>query len=655
MLACLIIYSSYAFSQYDRYYYFSRGRDHMISSRYTSAVADFSILIQADSSLHEGYFFRGIAKYNLGDYIGALQDFNKSLDRNPVYTQGYHYRAITFSQLNRFDDAVKDYEIALSIRPDHTGIYFSRGISYIMAQKFDEAIADLNLYIRKEPNSSDAYINRGTAYLMKHDTISALQDYNKAIYYNAFDPNAFVRRARIYASQDNNSRALDDLDQSIKLDSTSSFTYFNRALVRHNVNDVYGALSDLSKVLELDPDNALGYYNRALIRSQIGDYNNALEDYRHVIEINPENVLVYYNRAAVQIDLNNYGAAIQDYSRAIELYPDFATAYINRSYAKNRMGQYESARRDYDIAQQKIAQFRREASDSTFSMFADTSKTFSKLLALDADFTKKTFENRLENRRIELLIKPQFKFAEGAEKPNIPLDKQYFFPPINRFLGGLGLEKVFLSAQNIDISDSISSKMDFTADILIERDDKKEIALGYFIKGIKQTQMKQYSVALDYYSKAIELDPSNIYYYLNRSATRSEMIEFISNMESSIPRLNLNNNIQSSKNSTSQKVYNYNEALQDLDKLESLNNTFAYQHYNRGNLMCLSDKMPEAIESYTKAIKQYPHFAEAYFNRGLILIYLHDTEKGCLDVSKSGELGISNAYMVIKRYCLNEE
>ncbi|MDR1582393.1 MAG: tetratricopeptide repeat protein [Prevotellaceae bacterium] len=655
ILILFITVSNYSFAQYDKYYYFSRGREHLINSRYAYAITDFSILIKADSSLYEGYFFRGIAKYNLNDYIGALLDFNKALNINPVFTQAYHYRAITFSQLNRFDEAMKDYENAIDLRPDNIGIYFSRGITYLMSQQFDKSIEDFNTFLRHEPNSSDAFVNRGTAYLMRKDTTRALEDYNKAIYFSSFDPNGYIRRARIYAMRNENQKAIKDLDQAIRLDSTSSFVFFSRALVRYARDDITGALNDLTKVINLDPYNALSYYNRALIRSQIGDYNNALDDYGQVMDINPDNVLAYFNRAAVEIELNDYDAAIMDYTKAIELYPDFATAYMNRSIVKNRIGQYESARKDYEIAQQKITLFRKDASDSSFSIFADTSKTFNKLLALDADFTKKTFNNRLESQNIALMIQPLFKLIEGATKSDIALDKQYFFPLIDDFLKNEHLKNVALSNQNIEIDNTIANKMDSISEFLIRNDDNNKKALGYFIKGMSQAQIKQYSSAINYYAKAITLDPTNIFYYLNRSVTQSEMIDFISNIENSIPKLSLSDNIVSSKNVMNQRVFDYKEAINDLDKIESLNPNFAYLHYNNGNLLCLLNKMPEAIEAYTKAIKQYPYFAEAYFNRGLVSIYLRDTEKGCIDISKSGEMGINDAYQIIKRYCINEE
>ena len=54
------------------------------------------------------------------------------------------------------------------------------------------------------------------------------------------------------------------------------------------------------------------------------------------------------------------------------------------------------------------------------------------------------------------------------------------------------------------------------------------------------------------------------------------------------------------------------------------------------NLYCLSSKFVESVDSYTKAISVYPYMGDAYFNRGLVLIYLKDKEKGCIDLSRAG-------------------
>jgi len=46
-----------------------------------------------------------------------------------------------------------------------------------------------------------------------------------------------------------------------------------------------------------------------------------------------------------------------------------------------------------------------------------------------------------------------------------------------------------------------------------------------------------------------------------------------------------------------------------------------------------------------------PKFAEAYTYRGLAKINLNYKDGGCLDFSKSGELGHEEAYDHIKEYC----
>ena len=51
------------------------------------------------------------------------------------------------------------------------------------------------------------------------------------------------------------------------------------------------------------------------------------------------------------------------------------------------------------------------------------------------------------------------------------------------------------------------------------------------------------------------------------------------------------------------------------------------------------------------AVSCDPSFAEAYYNKGLLLILMHENETACVNLSKAGELGILDAYPVIKRYC----
>jgi hypothetical protein len=57
------------------------------------------------------------------------------------------------------------------------------------------------------------------------------------------------------------------------------------------------------------------------------------------------------------------------------------------------------------------------------------------------------------------------------------------------------------------------------------------------------------------------------------------------------------------------------------------------------------------VQDYTIAVAIDPNFAEAFYNRAITLIYLKNTKDACLDLSRAGELGVQEAYTVIKRYC----
>ncbi len=95
----------------------------------------------------------------------------------------------------------------------------------------------------------------------------------------------------------------------------------------------------------------------------------------------------------------------------------------------------------------------------------------------------------------------------------------------------------------------------------------------------------------------------------------------------------------------------YKKSLKDYDKVLRLNPNMSFAYYNRANLKLRLKKYQRAIDDYSMAIRLEPKMAEAYYNRALILLYLKENKLACKDLSKAGELGISDAYNVIKRYC----
>ena len=655
-IALLFVFCLEAAAQFDLDHFYYRGRQALIDGKYSQAIESFNVLSMLDTSSYEAYFFRGIAKYNLGDFAGAQRDFDNTIRLNPIYTPAYHYRAITLSRVGKYDLALKDLEEAVDLRPSYTGLYFSRGVTYFLSQQFELAIKDFNIFIRREPGEANAYLNRGACYLYLNDTTKALTDYNKAIKLNKYDPEGYIRRSRVYAMQDKLDDAVQDLDVAIHLDSTNTFAFFNRALIKYDRQDLKGALADLNRVLEEEPGNALTLYNRALIYAQVGDYSAALDDYDRVLNINPNNVLAYFNRAAVFMELGRYRNAMDDYSQAINLYPDFAKAYMNRAYAKSQLGQYNSSKQDYDIAQRKIREYQALTADSTgHAAFADTTRKYDRLLALDADFAKNDFDNELlQYRDVDVKLKPLYRMipTDSLQVSHEPLQHKFEDADLDAFLASSPLKLKFSSDKTSGIGNPSSARDEVNRLLKEDRNSR-----NLFAKGLVETENRQFNTALACYDEAIEKDPDNIFFYINRGSLQAEMIDFISSIESNVQILTLDNDSKTMKTRVQDQVkrsYDYTSAIHDMTKAAALDPGFPYIYYNLGNLYCLSDDLPESIVQYTRAIEIYPYLAEAYYNRGIVLIFLKDKEKGCMDLSSAGELGIKDAYAVIKKYCTEE-
>ena len=143
------------------------------------------------------------------------------------------------------------------------------------------------------------------------------------------------------------------------------------------------------------------------------------------------------------------------------------------------------------------------------------------------------------------------------------------------------------------------------------------------------------------------------FYLMNRGVLRAEMIEFISSIENNVQVLSMDDsgNTRARVKDQVHRQYDYSDAIHDMKDAAADVPDIPYIYYNLGNLYCLSAEHIASLENYTKAIELYPYMGDAYFNRGLVLIYLKDKEKGCIDLSRAGELGVADAYSVIKKYC----
>ena len=249
--------------------------------------------------------------------------------------------------------------------------------------------------------------------------------------------------------------------------------------------------------------------------------------------------------------------------------------------------------------------------------------------------------------RDEMRLLPLFKFT--LMRPDtLPKPARHHQQRVEDFRRSIGNPYLVLSCRVSDLHPDTLLLLDKRCTERLKTADPTW--KDYFERGVTQSQIKQYTNSVNTYSSAIEMNPTNPFLYLNRSTTRAEMIDFISSIDNSYQRITIDADPANRLNSNPKRTYSYDEAIADLNKAAKLYPEFAHAYYNRANLRALSGNLPEAFEDYTKAIGLNPWFAEAYYNRGIVQLYMKDTRKGCLDLSKAGELGIEEAYEILKHH-----
>ena len=171
--------------------------------------------------------------------------------------------------------------------------------------------------------------------------------------------------------------------------------------------------------------------------------------------------------------------------------------------------------------------------------------------------------------------------------------------------------------------------------------------------GIYYELEKDYNKAIEDYSKAITTDGRNTMAYFSRANARLKMADFI-RQPGLLPEqanLTINGKKADADQSQAEQILDYEDVLKDYESVIYMNPKFIFAWFNIGNTKVKKKDYLGAIEAYSKAIELEPDYAEAYFNRGLTRIFLNDLNGGSLDLSKAGELGLIEAYNVIKRYC----
>lgn len=210
-------------------------------------------VIALESNNLDAYFYRGLAKNDLGDYQGAIVDYSKIILVEPD-ADTYFNRGNSRFNLEDLQGAKIDYEKAIALDNSFIDARYSLACTKYDLGEYKNAIADFSTLIKIIPDLQIAYSLRAAAYVALEDYKNALKDYSTAILINP-DSNAYYDRGILFLEIRYYQKAKADLNTAIRLNKDNPFLYFYRGASNLFLGKFEDAIEDFSEALKSDPQD----------------------------------------------------------------------------------------------------------------------------------------------------------------------------------------------------------------------------------------------------------------------------------------------------------------------------------------------------------------------------------------------------------------
>ena len=621
------------------------GRAALYYEDYVLSIQYFNQAIAAKPYLYEPWFLRGVAKFRLDDFSGAEQDCTQAIDRNPFVQTIYELRGLCRIQQERFTDAINDYNRALYLSPENRSLWHNRVLCHIQNKDYDEALLELDTMQQRWSQYAQAWNMRADVYMQQQDTVRAVEALQHSLQLDPYDGKTWAMRSIISLSRHEWKDAEDQLDHAIHLLPKSGGYYINRALARYNQKNLRGAMADYDTALDLEPNNFLGHYNRGLLRADVGDDNRAITDFDFVLQLEPDNMLALFNRAVLLDRTGDLHGAIRDYSKVIDEYPNFHTGLIYRARCYRRLGMTQKAELDefkvykeqlyqhlYGIDPQKGQRSQRKRSD------LDPDK-YSNLVVEDEQEPEREYQSdyrgRVQNRKADMELLPMF--ALSLEPQHGEVNKTPHYDPAVEAQNSLHVGRTTYVA-----SSHASLDTRHTSDYFAYIDSLSAVINNVhrlthptallLARAVAYATLQDNEAAVADLTTSLSIDSTQVLALWQRAVCQSRLTQLA----------------QAEGKST---VLGQAGVMSDFDHAIRLSPQNAYLLYDRGCLFAQQLKdYQRAVADFTQALHADLHMAEAYYNRGICLLLLERTAEAISDLSKAGELGLYQAYSIIKKY-----
>ncbi len=221
----------------------------------------------------DAYFYRAIAKNDLGNYRGAIVDYSKIIVEEPD-ADTYYNRGNSRYSIKDLTGAKEDYAKAYMLDKNFIDALYSLACVKLDLGENESAIKDFTSVLKEAPRNSSVYTLRATAYKALEQFTNALNDYSAAVF---VDPSAdsYYNRGVFFMNIKYYKDANGDLTRSLKFNKNNAYAYFYRGASNLLLGDFNAAITDFSEAIKFDAMDFDAYLGLAMAYQKINDTANA--------------------------------------------------------------------------------------------------------------------------------------------------------------------------------------------------------------------------------------------------------------------------------------------------------------------------------------------------------------------------------------------
>ncbi|MEK3731554.1 tetratricopeptide repeat protein [Paenibacillus sp. FSL M8-0334] len=567
-----------------------------------SAITRFEDKIQYANLLHHN----GHSEQALTYLDGVIETSGSS--------RAYELRAHVLRELNRNEEALQDLNQALGLNKDHYLTWYTRGITNRDLGHYDEAIRDLKESIKREDASTvtSTYYELGMAYYDSGNPAEAVNCLRQSVvrpdravplyYYRLAVSLGLtgqvqeaievllegIRLADRYAAADDGGYALFASSSNYSLDAFESFQQEmeEAQFFRPAMAELYVQLENweqaekyITEAIVMYPEDHELYLKRAAIRAKAGWRAKAEADLEHVIQAAPADYRGYFELARMYRAEDQEDRAFELIRKLYDRLPEHPLVCYWMADGYYRLGRNEEA-----LAMNN------------------------KLLELEDDDAPNYVQRA--NIGIELYDLP---LAEAALRQALELqDDAEFHNKLSYVLYLQGRNEEAL----IELQEAARLDEDFA--------DHPTFLTG---SGHIYKEMKLWDLAIDAYSRAIEIVPGSPKFYEFRAVCFIETGQLERALADCSQGLELDpefGSLYSLRSGVYYSMLDYARAREDTMKFLSLAPGHPGAYFRLGQILYKDNEEEEALNAFNQVLEIIPDHAETYLYKAYI--YYHQFE-----------------------------